>query len=65
MSARFGKQHINQVNPIIDYTSFSITGVLTSARKKSFNLHVMESYNNNMDTEDQLLQHNGLRANIV
>jgi hypothetical protein len=31
VSACFGKQHINLVNPIIDYTSIFITGGLTKA----------------------------------
>jgi hypothetical protein len=34
-----------------------ITGGLTNARKRRFDLHLM-------NTEDQLFQHNGLRANI-
>jgi hypothetical protein len=57
VSTLFGKQHINSVNPIIDYTLFFITGGLTNARKRRFNLHLM-------NTEDQLFPHNGLRANI-
>jgi hypothetical protein len=54
VSAHFGKQYIN---PIIDFVSFFITGGLTNAHKKLFNLHLM-------NTEDHLFQHNGLRANI-
>jgi hypothetical protein len=57
VSARFGKQHINLVNPIIDFISFFIACALTNARKKLFDLHLM-------NTEDQLFPHNGLRANI-
>jgi hypothetical protein len=56
VSARFVKQHIDLVNPIIDYTSFFITGGLTSARYRRFDLHLMK-------TEDQLFPHYGLRAN--
>jgi hypothetical protein len=57
VSAHFGKQHINLVIPIIDFVSFFITGVLTNARKRRFDLHLM-------NTEDHLFPHNGLRANI-
>jgi hypothetical protein len=57
VSAHFGKQHINLVIPIIDFVSFFTTGGLTNARKRFFNLHLM-------NTEDQLFPHNGLRANI-
>jgi hypothetical protein len=53
----FGKQHINLVNPIIDYTTFFITGGLTNAQNRRFNFYLM-------NTEDQLFQYNGLRANI-
>jgi hypothetical protein len=56
VSAHFGKQHINLVNPIIDYTSFFITGALTNARKRRFDLYLMI-------TEDEPFQCNGLRAN--
>jgi hypothetical protein len=52
VSARFGKQHINLVIPIIDFTSFFITGGLTNARKRLFNLHLM-------NTEDHRFLHNG------
>jgi hypothetical protein len=45
------------VNPLIDYASFFITGGQTNARKRRFNLHLV-------NTKDQLFQHNGLRANI-
>jgi hypothetical protein len=45
------------VNPIIDYASFFITGGLTNARNRRFDLHLM-------NTEDQLFPHNGLRANL-
>jgi hypothetical protein len=55
--AHFGKQHINLVSPIIDFTSFFITGGLTNARKRRFDLHLM-------NTEDRLFPHNGLRPNI-
>jgi hypothetical protein len=58
VSAHFGKQHINLVIPIIDYISFFITGGLTNARKRLFDLHPM-------NTEDHFFPHNGLRANIV
>jgi hypothetical protein len=58
VSARFGKQHINLVNPIIDYTSFLITGGLTNARNRRFDLHLM-------DIEDLLFPHDRLRVNIV
>ncbi len=57
VSAHFGKQHINLVIPIIDFVSFFITGGLTNARKRLFDLHIM-------NTEDHLFPHNGLRANI-
>jgi hypothetical protein len=57
VSARFGKQHNNLVNPIIDYTLFFLTGVLTNARNRHFDFHLFK-------TEDQLLPHNRLRANI-
>ena len=57
VSAHFGKQHINLVIPIIDFVSFFITGGLTNARKRLFDLHLM-------NTEDHLFQHNGLSANI-
>jgi hypothetical protein len=59
VSAHFGKQHINLVIPIIDFVSFFITGELTNARKRCFNLHLL-----NTDSRDQLFPHNGLRANI-
>jgi hypothetical protein len=36
VSARFGKQHINLVNPIIDFTSFFIACALTNARNRHF-----------------------------
>jgi hypothetical protein len=39
VSAHFGKQNINLVIPIIDYISFFITGGLTNARKRLFDLH--------------------------
>jgi hypothetical protein len=55
--AHFGKQHIDLVIPIIDFVSFFITDILSNARKRLFDLHLM-------NTEDQLLPHNGLRANI-
>ncbi len=55
VSARFGKQHIDLVNPMIEYTSFFITGGLTNARNRRFYLHLMNS-------EDQLFLHNRLRA---
>jgi hypothetical protein len=57
VSAHFGKQHINLVIPIIDYILFFITGGLTNAQKRLFNLHLM-------NTEDHLFLHNGLRASI-
>jgi hypothetical protein len=57
VSAHFGNQHISLVIPIIDYISFFVTGGLTNARKRLFNLHLM-------NTEDHLFPHNGLRANI-
>jgi hypothetical protein len=57
VSAHFGKQHINLVIPIIDFVSCFITGGLTKARKRLFNLHLMH-------IEDHLFPHNGLRANI-
>ena len=57
VSAHFGKQHINSVVPIIDFVSFFITGGLTNARKRLFDLHLM-------NMEDHLFPHNGLRANI-
>jgi hypothetical protein len=57
VSAHFGKQHINLVIPIIDFVSFYITGELTKARKRLFDLHLI-------NTEDHLFPHNGLRANI-
>jgi hypothetical protein len=53
----FWKQHINLVNPIIDFTSFFITGGLNHARKRHFDLPLM-------NTEDQPFPHNGLRANL-
>jgi hypothetical protein len=53
VSAHFGKQHINLVNPIIDFTSFYITSGLTNARKRRFDLHLM-------NTEDQLFPQIGL-----
>ncbi len=57
VSAHFGKRHINLVIPIIDFVSYFITGGLTNAQKRLFDLHLMY-------TEDQLFLHNGLRANI-
>ncbi len=64
VSTHFGKQHINLVNPIIDFTSFFITGGLQvesggliNARKRRFDLHVM-------NTEDQLFPLNVLKANF-
>jgi hypothetical protein len=57
VSAHIGKQNINLVSPIIDYTPFYITGALTNARKRRFDLHLMI-------TEDQPFQCNGLRANV-
>jgi hypothetical protein len=57
VSAHFGKQRINLVIPIIDFVSFFITGELTNARKRLFDLYLM-------NTEDHLFPHNGLRANI-
>jgi hypothetical protein len=57
VSAHFGEQHINLVVPIIDVVSFFITGGLTNARKRLFDLHLL-------NTEDRLFPHNGLRANI-
>jgi hypothetical protein len=57
VSACFGKQHMNLVNPVIDYTSFFITGGLINARKWRFDLHLM-------NTKDHLYPHYGLRANI-
>ncbi len=57
VSAHFGKQHINLVIQIIDFLSFFITGELTNARKRLFDLHLM-------NTEDYLFPYNGLRANI-
>jgi hypothetical protein len=57
VSAQFGKQHINLVISIIDFVPFFITGGLTIARKRLFDLHLM-------NTEDHLFRHNGLRANI-
>jgi hypothetical protein len=57
VSVHFGKQHINLGIPIINFVSFFITGELTNARKRLFNLHLM-------DTEDHLFLLNGLRANI-
>jgi hypothetical protein len=53
--AHFGKQHINLIIPIIDFTSFFITDGLTNARL--FNLQ-------HMNTEDHQFPHNGLKANI-
>jgi hypothetical protein len=47
----------NSNHSIIDFVSFYITGGLTNARKRLFNLHLM-------NTEDHLFPHNGLRANI-
>jgi hypothetical protein len=61
VSAHFGKQHINLVNPIIDFISFFITGGLTNARKRRFDLHLM---NTEDQQQHQLFPHNGLRANI-
>jgi hypothetical protein len=58
VSAHFGKQHIDLVNPIIDFISFFITGELTNARKRLFGLHLMNS-------EYHLFPHYGLRANIL
>jgi hypothetical protein len=55
VSARFGKQHINLVNPIMDFTSFSIACGVTNARNRHFDLHLM-------NTEDQLFPNNGLGA---
>jgi hypothetical protein len=55
--AYFGKQNINLVIPIIDFVSFFITGGLTNARKRRFDLHLM-------NTEDQLFPNKGSRANI-
>jgi hypothetical protein len=49
--------NINLVIPIIDFVSFFITGGLTNARKRLFDLHLM-------NTEDHLFLHNGLSANI-
>jgi hypothetical protein len=57
VSALLGKQHINLVNPIIVYISLFITGGLTDARKKNFDLH-------HRITEDQLFPHNSLGAII-
>jgi hypothetical protein len=57
VSAHFGKPHIDLVIPIIDFISFFIAGRLTNARKRLFDLHVM-------NTEDHLFPHNGLRAKI-
>jgi hypothetical protein len=59
VSGHFGKQHINLVNPIIDFTSFSefFHYWWIDAQKRRFDIHLM-------NTEDQLFQHNGLRANI-
>jgi hypothetical protein len=57
VSAHFGKQHINLVIPIIDFVSFFITGRLTNARKRLFDL-------NHMHTEDHIFPHKGLSANI-
>jgi hypothetical protein len=59
VSARFGKKHIGLVNPIIGYTSIFITGGLTThgARKRNFHIR-------HRNTEDQLLPHNRLSANI-
>jgi hypothetical protein len=45
------------VIPIIDFVSFSITGGLTDARKRLFDLYLMK-------TEDHLFPHNGSRANF-
>jgi hypothetical protein len=49
----FGKQHVNLVNPIIDYTSLFISGGLTNARKRRFDRSLM-------NTEDQMFPHNRL-----
>jgi hypothetical protein len=57
VSAHFGKQHISLVTPITDYISFYITGGLTNARKRLFDLHLM-------NTGDHLFPRNGKRANI-
>ncbi len=57
VSAHFGKQHMNFVILIIDFVSIFTTGGLTNARKRLFNLHLM-------NTEEHLFQHNGGRANI-
>jgi hypothetical protein len=53
VSAHFGTQHINLVIPIIDFVSFFITGGLTNARERLFDLHLI-------NTEDHLFPHNGL-----
>jgi hypothetical protein len=58
VSARFGKQHINLVNPIFYYTSLFISGGMTNVQNRRFDLHLM-------NTEDQLFLQNRLRANIV
>jgi hypothetical protein len=57
VSVCFGKQRINLVNPVIDYTSFFITGGLTNSQKRRFKLCLI-------NTKDQLFLYNGLRANI-
>jgi hypothetical protein len=57
VSAQFGKQHIDLGIPIIDCISFFITVRLTNARKRLFDLHLM-------NTEDHRFLHIGLRANI-
>jgi hypothetical protein len=43
VSAHFGKQQINLVNPIIDFTSLFITGGPTNARKRLFEFHLMNT----------------------
>jgi hypothetical protein len=58
VSAHFGEQHINFAISIIDFISFFITGGLNNARKRVFDLHLI-------NTEDDLFRHNGLRANIL
>ncbi len=57
VSAHFGKHHMDVVIPIIDFVSFFITGGLTHARERLFDLHLM-------NTEDHIFLHNGLRANF-
>jgi hypothetical protein len=58
VSFRFGKQHIDFVNPLIDYTSFFTTGGLTNARIRRFDSHLM-------NTEDTAVPAYWLEANIV